>query len=126
MKLVTPTMTVAHTVIGRYAHTLSIVFLLSVYLHLEAFLLMPQIQHLLQGVLIQLRLVRVYTICMYFNVVLCVAPSDPPQELNVTDIDIHEIGIIWKLPQFPNGVIIGFTVSTATLYVTIILLSGVL
>ena len=51
---------------------------------------------------------------------MCLAPSDPPQELNVTNIGIHEIGIEWKFPQFPNGVITGFTVSTATLYVTIL------
>ena len=48
------------------------------------------------------------------------APSDPPQEINVTNIGIHEIGIKWKFPQFPNGAITGFTVSTATLYVIIL------
>ena len=48
------------------------------------------------------------------------APSDPPQELNDTNIGIHEIDIRWKFPRFPNGVITGFTVSTATLYVTIL------
>ena len=48
------------------------------------------------------------------------APSDAPQEFNVTDPDIHNIDVVWKLPQFPNGVITGFTVSTATLYVTIL------
>ena len=46
------------------------------------------------------------------------APSGPPQELNVTDIEIHEINIGWKFPQFPNGIIIGFTVSTVTFYVS--------
>ena len=46
---------------------------------------------------------------------MCLAPSDPPQELNATNIGIHEIGIEWKFPQFPNGVITGFTVSAATL-----------
>ena len=58
-----------------------------------------------------------------------IAPSGPPQKLNVTDINIHEIGIVWKFPQFPNGVITGFTVSMTTLHVTIVtiaLLSGVL
>ena len=57
------------------------------------------------------------------------APSGPPQDFNATDIRLHEIEISWKFPQFPNGVITGFTVSTATLYVTIVtitLLSGVL
>ena len=58
------------------------------------------------------------------------APSGPPQELTNTTNAIHEIGISWKVPQFPNGVITGFTVSTATLYViiysNITLLSGVL
>ena len=59
-----------------------------------------------------------------------VAPSGPPQKFNVTNIGIHDIGIRWKFPQFPNGVITGFTVSTATLYVNHfivnITLSGVL
>ena len=57
------------------------------------------------------------------------APSGPPEDFNATDVLIHEVEIIWKFPQFPNGVITGFTVSTTTLYVTIItitLLSGVL
>ena len=48
------------------------------------------------------------------------APSNPPQELNFTHIGIHEIEIRWKFPRFPNGVITGFTVSTATLYVTVL------
>ena len=48
------------------------------------------------------------------------APSNPPQELNVTNIGIHEIEIRWKFPRFPNGVITGFTVSIATLYVIIL------
>ena len=70
-------------------------------------------------------------IIFVYTLMLCcvIAPSGPPQELNVTDIDIHEIGIVWKFPQFPNGVITGFTVSMTTLYVTIVtitLLSGVL
>ena len=60
---------------------------------------------------------------------MSLAPSDPPRELNVSNVDIHEIGIVWKFPQFPNGVITGFTVSMTTLHVTIVtiaLLSGVL
>ena len=61
----------------------------------------------------------IFEIVLYFNVVW-LAPSDPPQELNVTNIGIHGIGIRWKFPQFPNGVITGFTVSTPTLYVTIL------
>ena len=61
----------------------------------------------------------IFEIVLYFNVVW-LAPSDPPQEVNVTNIGIHGIGIRWKFPQFPNGVITGFTVSTATLYVTIL------
>ena len=44
------------------------------------------------------------------------APSDPPQELNATNIGVNEIEIGWKFPQFPNGAITGFTVSTTTLY----------
>ena len=47
-------------------------------------------------------------------------PSDPPQELTVTYIGIHEIGITWKFPQYPNGGITGFTVSMTTLYVTVL------
>ena len=61
----------------------------------------------------------IFETVLYFNVGW-LAPSDPPQELNVTNIGIREIDIRWKFPQFPNGVIIGFTVSTATLYVTIL------
>ena len=57
------------------------------------------------------------------------APSGPPEDFNATDIRIHEIEMFWKFPQLPNGAIIDFTVSTATLHVTnvtITLLSGVL
>ena len=43
------------------------------------------------------------------------APSGPPQEFNYTNISVHEIGIRWNFPQFPNGVITGFTVSTTFL-----------
>ena len=48
------------------------------------------------------------------------APSGPPQEFNYTNIGIREIGIRWNFPQFPNGIITDFTVSTATLDVIIL------
>ena len=57
------------------------------------------------------------------------APNGPPEDFNATDVRIHEIEMFWKFPQLPNGMITGFTVSTAALYLTIVtitLLSGVL
>ena len=58
MKPVTTTTLVVPTIIiSHYVRTLSIVFLLSVCLNLEALLLMPQIQLLLECVMIQMRLV---------------------------------------------------------------------
>ena len=44
------------------------------------------------------------------------APNGPPQEFNQANVGIHEIGIRWNFPDFPNGVITGFTVSTAKFY----------
>lgn len=65
----------------------------------------------------------IFEIVLYFKCcVVWLAPSGPPQELHVTDVDIHEISISWKFPQFPNGIITGFTVSTTTFYVTILLI----
>ena len=42
---------------------------------------------------------------------MSLAPSGPPQDLSVTNIDVHEIEISWTFPQFPNGIITNFTVS---------------
>ena len=38
------------------------------------------------------------------------APSNPPQELNEVNTDVHKIEISWKPPQFPNGIITSFFV----------------
>ena len=46
-------------------------------------------------------------------IVVCIAPSDPPQELSEVSTDIRKIEISWKPPQFPNGIITGFHVSVA-------------
>ena len=43
---------------------------------------------------------------------MSLAPNGPPQELNYTSIGIREIDIRWNFPEFPNGVITAFTVST--------------
>ena len=42
---------------------------------------------------------------------MSLALSGPPQDLSVINIDVHEMEISWKSPQFPNGIITGFTVS---------------
>ena len=65
-----PIITVSHCV-----HTLGIVFLLSVCLNLEALLLMPQIQHLLQGVMIQVRLVSLQYLKLFCTLMLCCVVS---------------------------------------------------
>ena len=66
MMIDVPIMIVSHCV-----HTLSIVFLLSVCLNSEALLLMPQIWHLLQGVLTQVRLVSLQYLKLFCTLMLC-------------------------------------------------------
>ena len=76
MKPVLPTMIdVPIMIVSHCVHTLSIVFLLSVCLNLEALLLMPQIQHLLECVLTQVRLVSLQYLKLFCALMLCCVVS---------------------------------------------------
>ena len=115
IKLLLFTMKIVHTMtVSYYVHTLSTVFLLSAYFPLRIFLLMLLIHHLLECALIQLRLVSL-TVVFILRLIMSLAPSGPPQDLSVKEINVHDMEISWTFPQFPNGIIAGFTVSIASL-----------
>ena len=84
MKPVSLTLRDVHTmIVSHCVHTLSIVFLLSVCLDLDTLLLMPQIQHLATTRFTDTseagEFVRTLMLCC-----VVIAPSGPPQELNVS------------------------------------------